>query len=107
MTIYQLCEKIDDIYCASKNFQRPFLFSKINRYAQIDFNIADDLLDKLLDFPFPTKYHCTEISKIKLAGNYSRKNICRVFSQLGLKVTRYTREYGRTIVHFEDASDPK
>ena len=46
-----------------------------------------------------------EIEKIKLKGNYSRKLVVQVFSKLGLTVTRYTREYGRTIVHFEDASD--
>ena len=45
------------------------------------------------------------ISRIKLKGNYSRKLIVQVFSALGAKVTRYTRKYGRTIVHFEDASD--
>lgn len=41
------------------------------------------------------------VSRIKLKGNYSRKLVVQVFSALGAKVTRYTREYGRTIVHFE------
>lgn len=45
--------------------------------------------------------------KIKFNDSIKRKYIVSVFSELGLKVTRYTREYGKTIVHFEPISDSK
>lgn len=43
--------------------------------------------------------------KIKFNDSIKRKYIVSVFSELGLKVTRYTKEYGKTIVHFEHISD--
>lgn len=39
--------------------------------------------------------------KIKLSDSYKRKDIIRIFSEFGFIVTCYTREYGRTIVHFK------
>lgn len=39
--------------------------------------------------------------KLKLSGNYKRKDIVRIFTEFGFIVTRYTREYGHTIVHFK------
>ena len=43
--------------------------------------------------------------KIKLDVSIKRKCIVSIFSEVGLKVIRYTREYGRTIVYFEPISD--
>ena len=44
-------------------------------------------------------------NKVKFQGSYPFKLIYQSFSELGLKVTRYTREYEKTIVHFEPISD--
>lgn len=40
-------------------------------------------------------------TKIKFDYSFKRKYIVAVFSELGFKVTRYSREYGKTIVHIE------
>lgn len=39
--------------------------------------------------------------KVKFDYSIKRKYVISVFSELGLRVTRYTREYGKTIVYFE------
>lgn len=45
--------------------------------------------------------------KIKFNHSIKRKYIANAVAELGLKVTRYTREYGKTIVHLEPISDSK
>lgn len=84
-----------------------FLTRPLNRKQQIRSDLLDDIIlstgRKELS---PQKSVLREpISQIKLSGNYPRKFVVQVFSKIGVKVTRYTREYGRTIVYFEDASD--
>lgn len=43
--------------------------------------------------------------KIVFPDSIKRKYVVSLFSELGLKVTHYTREYGKTIVHFEPVSN--
>lgn len=43
--------------------------------------------------------------KIKFNHSIKRKYIASALAEIGLKVTRYTREYGKTIVHCEPISD--
>ncbi len=45
--------------------------------------------------------------KIKFSQTYKRKDVVRIFSEIGLDVTHYTVEYGRTIVHFRPSSVSK
>ena len=45
--------------------------------------------------------------KIKFSQTYKRKDVVRIFSEIGLEVTHYTVEYGRTIVHFRPSSVSK
>ncbi len=57
-------------------------------------------------------YHFTQLIvgrtlKLKLSDNYKRKDIVRIFTEFGFIVTRYTREYGRTIVYFKSNSNSK
>lgn len=51
------------------------------------------------------------IDYIRLRGSHPRAAINKVFSMLGVKVTRVNRKPGncewKTIVHFTDFSDPK
>ena len=68
--------------------------------------LLDDVASSLEDIaPKSSDVLSEPISRIKLSGNYSRKLVVKAFSELGLTVTRYTREYGKTIVHFDDASN--
>ena len=43
--------------------------------------------------------------KIKFNRSIKRKYIANALAEVGLKVTRYTREYGKTIVYFEPISN--
>lgn len=43
--------------------------------------------------------------KIKFNRSIKRKYIVSALAEVGLKVTRYTREYGKTIVHLGPISD--
>ena len=52
--------------------------------------------------------YCCLPQKIKFSKHYKRRDINRIFDEIGgLKITRYTNEYGKTIVHFnfEDVSN--
>lgn len=106
MTIYKLYYEASVL--ANSYFQLThFLTRPLNRKQQIRSDLLDDII---LSIPrkklSPEKSVLREpISQVKLSGNYPRKFVVQVFSKIGVKVTRYTREYGRTIVHFVDASD--
>ena len=82
----------------------------VNRHARAKFYHLVRELDSQWFEPrylkYPISLDLEKIpSKIKFCRQYSRKDIVRIFSELGLKVTRYTNEYGKTIVHFEPISD--
>lgn len=78
----------------------------LNRKQQQRKNLCDDIVVTALYLRLNTGlFNFEPLSKIQLKKAYNRNLIVQVFSELGLNVTRYTCEYGRTIVHFEDASD--
>lgn len=77
--------------------------SGINRSNYMKFLIIVELKHKVL---FWINNNFEEIpQKISFTYNIKRKYVISVFSELGLKVTRYTREYGKTIVYFEPISN--
>lgn len=43
-------------------------------------------------------------SKLKFSRVYPRKYIIKIFSELGFTVTRYTNEYGKTIINIIDSN---
>ncbi len=70
----------------------------ITRYKPLVKEIWHFLWENEYSDPFP--------QKIKFSRHYKRRDISRIFSEIGsLKITRYTNEYGKTIVYFEDVSD--
>lgn len=103
---------IYQLYSDAKSV-RDFILSQYELYLPLSrsdenkVNLLDDIVSKTEDIKLPRGRSVLSepISRIKLKGNYSRKLVVQVFEKLDLKVTRYTREYGRTIVHFEEASD--
>lgn len=72
----------------------------INHYKPLVREINNFLWENRYSDPYP--------QKIKFSRHYKRRDIVRIFSEIGgLKITRYTNEYRKTIVHFnfEDVSD--
>lgn len=72
----------------------------INRYKP--------LVEEIRYFFWENRYSDPCPQKIKFSRHYKRRDIVRIFSEIGgLKIIRYTNEYGKTIVHFnfEDVSD--
>lgn len=73
--------------------------SGINRSNYMRFLIITQLKHKIV---YWKNNNIEEIpQKVKFDYSIQRKYVISVFSELGLKVTRYTREYGKTIVYFE------
>lgn len=65
------------------------------------------LVKEINNFLWENRYSLPCPQKIKFSKRYKRRDIVRIFSEIGgLKVIRYTNEYGKTIVHFnfEDVS---
>lgn len=100
MTRQQLLDKFDIVY-------RNYRFRRNGRTKNKYYPILLELMQKWFNtwFAYGENFLLEIPSKIKFSGNYRRKDIVRIFSELGLKVTRYTREYGKTIVHFEPISE--
>ncbi len=70
----------------------------ITRYKPLVKEINHFFKKNRYSAPFP--------QKIKFSRHYKRRDISRIFSEIGsLKITRYTNKYGKTIVYFEDVSD--
>ena len=89
-------KKLNDVYSIYYNKSR---ISAINRSNYMRFLIIAQLKHKIL---CEKNNNIEEIpQKVKFDSNIKRKYIISIFSELGLKVTRYTREYGKTIVYFE------
>lgn len=63
--------------------------------------LVNDILETIKNHKISGNVFNTYISQIKLPHSYSRKKVNRVFGKLGLKITKYTREKGKTIVQFE------
>ncbi len=98
-SFYQEAVNFRDTYIRYKHFHG------INRKQEMRLELLKDIVKKT-NIKFASNKNVSQepISRIKLNGNYSRKLIVQVFSAFDLKVIRYTREYGRTIVHLEDTS---
>lgn len=66
------------------------------------------LVREINNFLWKNRYSLPCPQKIKFSRPYKRRDIARIFSEIGgLKITRYTNEYGKSIVHFnfEDVSN--
>lgn len=74
----------------------------IARYEPLVKEIYDFFQKHLWNY----RYFSEIPKKIKFSRHYKRRDIARIFSEIGgLKITRYTNEYGRTLVYFEDLSN--
>lgn len=106
MDAYEFCSTASD-FLSNYNMYAHFSGKPLSRKAKKRKDLLEDIVStkKCVRLSNSISGFYEPISPIKLKGNYSRKLVVQVFSALGAKVTRYTREYGRTIVHFEDASD--
>lgn len=65
------------------------------------------LVREINNFLWKNRYSLPCPQKIKFSRRYKRRDIVRIFYEIGgLKLTHYTNEYGKTIVHFnfEDVS---
>lgn len=92
MTYAEFMEILGEVY---RKYQREFRFSlRLSRTTEIKGLIIEKIRTIALD--------TNEIPR-KIKFNYSikRKYFANALDELGLKVTRYTREYGKTIVHCE------
>lgn len=102
MTRIELLEKFDIVY--TNYIKLRWRHERVkNKFSPIIF----ELMAKWFNTWFANgeNFQLKIPSKIKFSGSYRRKDIVRIFSELGLKVTRYTREYRKTIVHFEPISN--
>lgn len=77
-------------------------YRTINRYKPLVRELYDFFSEQLW-----THRYISQIQKeIKFSRHYKRRDIARIFSEIGgLTITRYTNEYGKTIVYFKDASN--
>lgn len=96
MLMTDFLKTFNNVYSIYYNKSRT---SGINRSNYMRFLIIVQLKHKIL---YWKNNNIEEIpQKVKFDDNIKRKYIISVFSELGLRVTRYTREYGKTIVYFE------
>ncbi len=88
-------------YCKSGSYRTPSKRVKTKFH-----NLVLEIESKLHLNPFI--YLDSKLpEKIKFSQTYKRKDVVRIFSEIGLDVTHYTVKYGRTIVHFRPSSVSK
>ena len=100
---YQKASKLRDDYLVQKH-SHP---QEFNRNQEMRLALLKDILTKTSAIKLSEGKSVFDepISRIKLSKNYLRKLITQVFLDMGLNITRYTNEYGKTIVHFERISN--
>lgn len=89
--------RLTDVYTKYCN-NSPFLLGGISARTE---NRYKPLVSEIRHFFWENRYSLPCPQKIKFSKRYKRRDIVRIFSEIGgLKVIRYTNEYGKTIVHF-------